>query len=74
MRRSQLTVGIDIGTHYIKVVVSERSEGQSRPKIIGYGFSKSKGIRHGYVIHPTDATLSIKKAVKNANWTNTVLA
>jgi len=66
MRRSQLTVGIDIGTHYIKVVVSERSEGQSRPKIIGYGFSKSKGIRHGYVIHPTDATLSIKKAVKNA--------
>ena len=66
MSRSQVTIGIDIGTHYIKVVVSERSEGQSRPKIIGYGFSKSKGIRHGYVIHPTDASASIKKAIRNA--------
>lgn len=66
MSRSQVTVGIDIGTHYIKVVVSERQPGQSRPQIIGYGFSKSKGIRHGYVIHPTDASSSIRKAVANA--------
>jgi len=66
MSKSQVTVGIDIGTHYIKVVVSERAVGQARPKIIGHGFSKSKGIRHGYVIHPNDASQSIKKAVRNA--------
>ena len=66
MKRSQITIGIDIGTHYIKVIVSEKEHGQSRPKIIGYGFSKSKGIRHGYVIHPTDAVTSIRKAIRNA--------
>ncbi|MFQ5662044.1 MAG: cell division protein FtsA [Candidatus Paceibacteria bacterium] len=63
-----ITTGIDIGTHQIKVVITEYGNGRdaSLPKIIGTGFSQSKGLRHGYIINPADTTRSIKAAVNQA--------
>ena len=63
---SKIAVGIDIGTYQVKVVISQHQEGTPMPKIIGVGFSESKGLRHGYIINQTDAIRSIRKAIRQA--------
>jgi cell division protein FtsA len=62
------TVGIDIGTYQIKVVVSELQNvnGKTTTKIIGTGISESKGMRHGYIVNSGDVSASISTAVKIA--------
>lgn len=64
----QVTVGIDVGTFQIKVVVAEASEGRrgTMPTIIGTGFTQSKGLRHGYIINQSDVARSIRTAVAQA--------
>ena len=64
-----ITVGIDIGTYQVKVVVAElvkNQNGQKNVQIIGTGFAESKGLRHGYIINGADVTQSIKVAVGQA--------
>ena len=69
-----ITVGIDIGTHQIKVVVTEFvKEGNKQVgTIVGMGLSESRGLRHGYVINNDDVVESIKTAVKLAEKTSGV--
>ncbi len=65
--RNAFSVGIDIGTYQVKVVVAENIPGSNAlPKIIGLGYAESKGLRHGYIINQHDAIRSIRKAVKQA--------
>ncbi len=63
-----ITVGIDIGTYQVKVVVAElvKENGKQITKIIGTGFTESKGLRHGYIINNGDVVESIKTAVNLA--------
>lgn len=65
-KRSHITTGIDIGTHYVKVIVSEKTDSTDKPKILGYGIAPSRGVRHGYVIHHSDTVKSIRQAIKQA--------
>jgi len=58
-----ISVGIDIGTTTIRVVVGEFLKGEKNPKIIGVGESESKGVRHGYIIHREETTVSLKEAL-----------
>jgi len=69
-----ISVGIDIGTHHVKVVVAMRTSEKSRdfPKIIGVGGSDSRGLRHGYIINTGDVTESVKEAVAQAEKTSKV--
>ena len=60
-----ITVGIDIGTHQIKVVIAEANP-KGLPTVLGVGFSESKGLRHGYIIHIQDTAASIRQAVAQA--------
>ncbi|KND49966.1 MAG: cell division protein FtsA [Parcubacteria bacterium C7867-003] len=62
------TVGIDIGTYQVKVVVGElaKENGKQYTKIIGTGIAESKGLRHGYIVSGKDVTNSIETAVKMA--------
>ncbi|MGM0482442.1 MAG: cell division protein FtsA [Patescibacteria group bacterium] len=62
------TVGIDIGTYYVKVVVAEKAKNKSKrfPKILGTGIAESKGVRHGYIVNISEAQKSIKEAVRKA--------
>ena len=63
------SVGIDIGTYQIKVVVAEdiiAEDGTSTPHIIGTGFAESKGLRHGYIINTNDVTRCVRLAVNQA--------
>lgn len=63
-----ISVGIDIGTYQIKIVVVEnlRENGQMIQKIIGTGFAESKGLRHGYIINSGDTTRSLGIALAEA--------
>jgi cell division protein FtsA len=65
----KISVGIDIGTYQIKVVVSENvlcEDGTYNAKIIATGEAESKGLRHGYIINIADVTRCIKIAVNQA--------
>ena len=62
-----ISVGIDIGTHQVRVMITERSQSKSIPlNILGTGFAESKGLRYGYIVNREDITKSIKKAIVQA--------
>lgn len=63
-----ITVGIDIGTYQIKVVIAElvKENNKTTTKIIGTGISESRGMRHGYIVNGGDVTASIETAVRQA--------
>ncbi len=65
----KISVGIDIGTYQIKVVVAEdikHEDGTYAPHVIGTGYAESKGLRHGYIINTGDVTRCIRLAVAQA--------
>lgn len=62
----KIAVGIDVGTYQIKVVVAAQDSKDQRPKIIGTGFSQSRGIRHGYVVNRQDIAKMLQIAVRDA--------
>jgi cell division protein FtsA len=66
MNKGKITVGIDIGTYQVKVVVAEQIPGSDLPRIIGAGSAESKGLRHGYIINSTDVIKSVQVAVAGA--------
>ena len=63
-----IATGIDIGTFHVRVVIAELPENSinSSPKIIGTGFSESKGLHHGYITSGREVTLNIRHAVAQA--------
>ena len=61
-----ISVGIDIGSANVRVVVAEFLKGENTPKVIGTGETVSRGIRHGYIVKFDDAVKCISKAVKQA--------
>lgn len=63
---SRITVGIDIGTYEIRVVVAEQTKESPLPTVIGTGRSESKGLRHGYTINTADIVRSLKIALSQA--------
>jgi len=65
----KISVGIDIGTYQVKVIVAEEilaEDGTNTPHIIGTGYAESKGLRHGYIININDVTRCVKLAVAQA--------
>lgn len=60
------TVGIDIGTYQVRVVVASHEGPKELPKIIGGGSAESKGLRHGYIINSNDVVKSVEAAVLQA--------
>lgn len=64
----KISVGIDIGTYQVKVIITElvTLDGKRVPKIIGKGIYKSKGLRHGYIINKNEVTRSLIQAVRQA--------
>lgn len=67
---TEFITGIDIGTHSIKIVVSEITEGVQLPSIIHASEHPSHGFRHGYVVDPDLATKSLLSAVIKASKTS----
>ncbi len=67
----KISVGIDIGSATIKVVVVESlKEDKSKPRVIGVGYAESDGLRHGYIVSPEDAAKSLRRAIHEAQKTS----
>jgi len=64
MAKSELLVGLDIGTTKICVVVGERTH--DGVDIVGVGTSPSTGLRKGVVVNIEQTVQSIKKAIEEA--------
>ena len=62
----RIITGIDIGTHAVRVVITEHPESGGLPHILGVGKSESRGLRHGYIISIADAIKSVRAAVEEA--------
>lgn len=65
MTESPLTLGIDIGSKNIRMVLAEtRYSDRDFPRVVSVARNNSEGIRHGYVTHPHDVTESILGAMR----------
>jgi cell division protein FtsA len=64
MAKSELVVGLDIGTSKICAVVGEPSPGGV--DVVGIGASPSTGLRKGVVVNIEQTVQSIKKAIEEA--------
>lgn len=58
------TVGLDIGTTNVRVVIAEALDGQF--EVVGIGEAESRGLRKGVISKPDLAVDSIKRAVEAA--------
>src|SRR3954451_22392933 len=64
-KRSQHTVGLDIGTSRVTCIACEPGEG-GLLEIIGIGEAEARGLRKGVIVNPEAAVDSIKRAVEEA--------
>ena len=65
MRRNPLTIGLDVGTYKIGVIVAELSA-DGGADVVGIGSAASKGLKKGVVVN-IDATVeAIRQAVEEA--------
>jgi cell division protein FtsA len=66
MSRAAITiVGIDMGTHATRVVVSAVTE-SGNPQLLGVGTSASRGLRSGYITNIQQASKSLRAAINDA--------
>ena len=63
MTKNNCNVGIDIGTHTTKVVVTGFNKENNSPSLITIGYSNTEGMRLGYITNVDQVADSIKKAV-----------
>lgn len=59
-------IGIDIGTHAIKIVMTEPSKTDAPCNILHTLIAPSHGLRHGYIVDPEKASKSLINAIKKA--------
>ena len=65
MKTKGIAVGLDIGTTKIVALVGRRNE-HGKIEVLGFGKSKSLGVKRGVVTHITQTVNSIKEAVSQA--------
>lgn len=66
MAKSNIYIGLDVGTSTIRTVVGSYKKGDERVKIIGRGESPSSGMRKGIVVDIDEVTEGIKKSIEQA--------
>ncbi|MCK4859246.1 MAG: cell division protein FtsA, partial [Candidatus Omnitrophica bacterium] len=66
MAKTNIIVGLDVGTSKIRTMVASFKEVQKKPRVIGVGEALSNGMRKGVVIDIEEVTESIKKSVEQA--------
>ncbi len=64
-KRTQNTIGLDIGTSRVTCIACEPGDG-GRLDILGIGEAEARGLRKGVIVNPDAAVDAIKKAVEEA--------
>ncbi len=67
--KNNFNVGIDIGTHTIKVVVVGYNKESNSPSLLATGTAETEGLRLGYITNVDLVTESLNKAIKQAEAT-----
>ncbi len=70
MSRSNIIVGIDIGTSAIKAVVAEQSKSNGKPVVIGVGSVTSNGLRKGIIVDLEGVITDIASCLEQAERTS----
>ncbi len=65
MRKSEILVGLDVGSSRIKVVVADVRE-RGLPEILGVGSAESSGVEAGVIVNMERASAAISAAVERA--------
>ena len=63
-KKGKIITGIDIGTTKIAIIIAEQTS--ESINILGFGESKSKGLRRGIVVDINNTVSSIEKALNDA--------
>ncbi len=66
MPRDQVVVGLDIGSCYIRTVVTKIKSDDLKPQIIGVSQTPSFGLRRGVVVDIEEASRSISQSIQEA--------
>ena len=69
MTKNNINVGIDIGTHTTKVVVTGFNKENNSPCLLASGSTETFGMRLGYITNIEQVSESVKKAVKQVETT-----
>src|SRR5919198_3288419 len=64
-KRTQHTIGLDIGTSKVTCIIGEPSDG-GLLDIVGIGEAEARGLRKGVIVNPDAAVEAIKRAVEDA--------
>src|ERR1051325_10190095 len=64
-KRTQHTIGLDIGTSKVTCIAGEAGEGGIL-EVVGIGEADARGLRKGVIVNPDAAVDAIKKAVEEA--------
>src|SRR3954465_10782831 len=64
-KRTQHTIGLDIGTSKVTCIVGAPSE-EGVLQVLGVGEAESRGLRKGVIVNPDAAVEAIKRAVEDA--------
>src|ERR1700704_7004902 len=64
-KRTQHTIGLDIGTSRVTCIAGEPGE-NGVLEIVGIGDAEARGLRKGVIVNPDAAVDAIKKAVEEA--------
>jgi cell division protein FtsA len=66
VNKSNIAVGLDVGTTKVCVVVARKNADNSKTDIIGVGTSPTRGLRRGVVIDVEETVTSISAALEKA--------
>lgn len=66
MSKSDIIVGIDIGSFNIRTVIAQILSEEEKPRIIGVGIAPSVGVRKGVITDLEETTRSINESVERA--------
>ncbi len=66
MAKSHISVGIDIGSSFTRVVVVDGAVSKGTPVVLGAGIVETRGMRHGYVVRREEVTASLRSAIQEA--------
>src|ERR671927_9121 len=64
-KRTQHTIGLDIGTSKVTCIVGGRGDG-GLLEVVGIGEAEARGLRKGVIVNPDAAVDAIKRAVEDA--------
>ncbi len=61
-----IIAGIDIGSNTIRVIITEQTESDSHPRVIGIGKSVTSGVTKGYIINEDEVFMALTSAIRAA--------